>query len=116
MKYITEEEFMQIMDYLKIEFDAITVRFDKIDERLDRMDERFERIDEKFAAIDQQFVVVEKNFNRVFQELNYHSNRFKYIETNMVHQSQFKSLVGILERKEVISNFDASHVLYRPGE
>ncbi len=102
MRYITEEEFMQTMGFLKIEFDAITVRFDKIDE--------------KFVAIDQQFVVIDRNFEKVFQELNYHSNRFKYIEENMVHKSQFKSLVRILERKEVITNFDASHVLYKASE
>jgi predicted transcriptional regulator len=106
---ITEEEFMQLIDYLKIEFDAITERFNK-------MDEKFDRIDERFTAIDQQFVVVERNFDKVFQQLNYHSTRLEYIEKNMVHKSQFKSLVGILERKEVITNFDASHVLYKPSE
>ena len=106
MKFITEEEFMEHLVILRELFSNLE----------QRMDERFDRIDEKFAAIDQQFVVIDRNFNKVFQELSYHSNRLKYIETNMVHKSQFKSLVGILERKEVITNFDASHVLYKSSE
>jgi hypothetical protein len=99
MKFITEEEFMEYMNVLLESFS-----------RLEK------RMDERFDAIDQKFAVIDRNFERVFQELNYHSSRLKYIEENMVHKSQFNSLVGILERKEVITNFDASHVLYRPSE
>ena len=113
MKYITEEEYMQNMDILRETFSRLE---QKIDDRFDKIDERLDRMDERFDAMDQKFVVVEKNFNRVFQELNYHSSRLKYIEENMVHKSQIKSLVRILERKEVITNFDASHVLYKPSE
>ena len=106
MKFITEEEFMENMSILLEAFSILE----------QRMNERFDRMDEKFTAIDQQFVVIDRNFNKVFQELNYHGSRLKYIEENMVHKSQFKSLVGILERKEVITNFDASHVLYKASE
>ena len=113
MRYITEKEYMENMSILSESFSRLEKR---MDERFDKIDERLDRIDEKFAAIDQQFVVIDRNFEKVFQQLNYHSNRFKYIEENMVHKSQFKSLVGILERKEVITNFDANHVLYKPSE
>ena len=99
MKFITEEEFMENMTILLEAFSRLE-----------------QRMDERFDAIDQKFVVIDRNFEKVFQQLNYHSSRLKYIEENMVDKSQFKSLVGILERKEVITNFDASHVLYRPSE
>ncbi|QQS60684.1 hypothetical protein IPN41_01790 [Candidatus Falkowbacteria bacterium] len=106
MKFITEEEFMEYMDVLLESFSRLE----------QKIDDRFDRIDEKFASIDQKFAVIDRNFEKVFQELNYHSSRLKYIEENMVHKYQFNSLVGILERKKVITNFDASHVLYRPSE
>lgn len=99
MKFITEEEFMEYMAILRELFSNLE----------QRMDERFDRIDEKFAAIDQQFVELR-------DEIKYLDIRVGRIEKNMVHKSQFKSLVDILERKEVITNFDASHVLYKPSE
>ncbi len=99
MKFITEEEFMEHLVILRELFSNLE-----------------QRMDERFDAIDQKFAVIDRNFEKVFQELNYHSSRLKYIEENMVHKSQINSLVGILERKEVITNFDASHVLYKPSE
>ena len=99
MKFITEQEFMELIDHLKVEFDKLGERFDKIDKRFD--------------VVDQKFAVIERNFNKVFQELNYHGSRLKYIEDNMVHKSQFNSLVSILERKEVITSFEKDHVLFK---
>jgi hypothetical protein len=96
MKFITEEEFMENMSILLEVFSRLE-----------------QKMDERFDAIDQKFVVIDRNFNKVFQELNYHGSRLKYIEDNMVHKSQFNSLVSILERKEVITSFEKDHVLFK---
>jgi len=95
MKYITRKEYMELLEMLKESFAKI--------------DQRFDRIDHKFAAIDAKFIEI-KN------DIKYLGTRVDIIENNMVNKSQFNSLVGILERKEVITNFDASHVLYKPSE
>ena len=95
MKFITEEEFMALVDSLKIEFDKIGDRFNSME-----------------AKIDARFDVMEESFNRLFLQLNSHSTRLERIETSMVHKSQCKCLVRILERQEVITAFDAEHVLY----
>jgi hypothetical protein len=98
MKYVTEEDFMTLVDSLKIEFDKIGDRFNSMENK-----------------VDARFDVIEENFNRLFLQLNSHSLRLERIETNMVNKSQFKSLVRILERQEVITAFDAEHVLYEEG-
>ncbi len=98
MKYVTEEEYMALVDSLKIEFDKIGDRFKSMENK-----------------VDARFDVMEENFNRLFLQLNSHSLRLERIETNMVHKSQCKSLVRILERQEVMTAFDAEHVLYEEG-
>jgi hypothetical protein len=92
MKYITEEEFMQYMDILKETFSRIEKR----------MDERFDRVEEQFVELR--------------DEIKYLNIRVGRIEKNIVHKSQFNSLLIILEKKEVISSFDKSHVLFKQSE
>ncbi|QQS60685.1 hypothetical protein IPN41_01795 [Candidatus Falkowbacteria bacterium] len=80
---------MQYMDILKETFSRIEKR----------MDERFDRVEEQFAELR--------------DEIKYLNTRVGRIEKYMVHKSQFNSLLIILEKKEVISSFDKSHVLFK---
>lgn len=86
MKYITEEEFMQIIDILRETFSRleqkIDDRFDKIDERLDRMDER----------------------------LNNQKTWLTEIQRNMAKKSQLQSLLIILKDKKTINSFEVAHI------
>ena len=78
----------------------------------EHMDERFEKMENK----------MNERFDQVWQELNLHSARLEQIDNsieridnhiikNMVTKNQFNSLVGVLRRKNVISEFDAEHVV-----
>ena len=113
MKRDITPDLMEISELLQIQFTKDEIRFTAIEESLVRIEDSFAHLNQ---ILDDRFSKIDHYFDKVFQQLNNHSSRLKYIEENMVHKSQFKSLVGILERKEVITNFDASHVLYRPSE
>lgn len=65
---------------------------------------------------------MDERFDQVWEELNFHRTRLERIENgldridnniskNMVTKNQFNSLVGILRRKNVLSEFDAEHVV-----
>jgi len=40
----------------------------------------------------------------------YHDTRLNRIEKNMVTKNQFNSLLGILDRKNIISKFEVNHI------
>lgn len=82
MKYITEENLMELIDQLKVEFDKLGERFDRIEERLDKIDER----------------------------LNYHQTWLERIESNMATKGQLNSLLNILEDKKIINSFEVAHI------
>ncbi|MCX6792729.1 MAG: hypothetical protein NTY12_01770 [Candidatus Falkowbacteria bacterium] len=75
---------MEIMEYLK--------------DFSDRMDQRFYEVDEFFNKINQRF--------------DYQDERINMIETSIVTKNQFNSLVGVLQRNKVISEFEAAHAKY----
>lgn len=68
----------------------------------EHMDEKFEKLEER----------IDMRFDKVWNELNDHRSWLERIETNMVTKNQFNSLVGILRRKNVISEFDAEHAIH----
>lgn len=91
MKFITEKEYMELIEILKIEFDKIGEKFEKINDRFDR--------------VDQQFI-------QLREDIKYLDTRVDRIEKNMVHKSQFNNLLIILENKEIISSFEKEHILF----
>jgi len=62
--------------------------------------------------VNQRFDKIDQQFNGVNQTLGYQETWLNKIESNMVQKSDFKSLVKILERKEVISKYETAHVMY----
>ncbi len=61
-----------------------------------RMNERFDNVDQRFIALEQR--------------LDYHQVWLERIEKNMATKAQFNSLVGILRRKDLISEHEAVNV------
>jgi len=55
---------------------------------------------------------VNQRFDKIDQTLSYHETWLKGIESTMVKKNNFDSLVKILERKEIISKYEAAHCLY----
>ncbi len=74
------------------------------------MDERFERMEERFERIDQRFEMIEQRFDQIDNRLDYHQTWLERIEKNMATKDQFSSLLGILKRRDVISEYEAAHV------
>lgn len=57
---------------------------------------------------------VNQRFDKIDQTLNYHETRLSNIDNRldgMVDKNDFRSLVKILERKEIISKYESAHVL-----
>lgn len=65
-------------------------------------------LDEKFDKLEER---IDMRFDKVWDELNDHRAWLERIDKNMVTKGQFNSLVGILRRKNVISEFDAEHAI-----
>lgn len=87
MRYITEKEYMELMEMLKTSF---------------------QKFDEQFADMHVQLFGLKKEmndrFDKIDQRLDYLENRVERIENNMVHKSQFNSLLIVLEKKKVINH------------
>lgn len=94
MRYITEKEYMELMEMLKTSF---------------------QKFDEQFADMHVQLFGLKKEmndrFDKIDQRLDYLENRVERIEKNMVHKSQFNSLLIVLEKKKVINHFEKEHIL-----
>jgi hypothetical protein len=87
MKVISEQEYMELLEMLKLAFAKIDERFDRIEQRLDKIEQR----------------------------LDYHETWLKRIDTtinnNLVQKKDFNTLIKILESYRIISNSEASHFL-----
>lgn len=89
---------MEIMEFLMEFEERLNQRFKQIDDRLDRIELRLDRIEERL--------------DRIEERLDYHDTRLNKIEANMVNKNQFTSLIGVLQRNKMISEFEAAHVSY----
>jgi len=70
-------------------------------------------IDLKYE-LKQRFDKIDERFDKIDQTLSYHETRFNNIDRRLdgtVDKSAFERLVKILERKEIISKYESSHVL-----
>ncbi len=86
---------MDIMQML-MKFSAeMNDKFDAVNKRLDDMNTR---LDDMHVYMDRRFDLLETRVER--------------IEKNMVHKSQLRSLLIILEKKEVIDSFEKEHVIF----
>lgn len=78
------------------------------------MQEILEAINEASNKSQEQFNKIEQDINDLRKDMNkrldYHETWLKQIEKNMASKSQVNSLLGILIRKNIISNYEASHV------
>jgi hypothetical protein len=64
---------------------------------------------DKFDAVNKRFDDMHVYMDRRFDLLE---TRVERIEKNMVHKSQLRSLLIILEKKEVIDSFEKEHVIF----
>ena len=90
IEIITREEYMQLIDLLKIQFDKIDERFDNLEERIN---ERFDTVE---------------------QRLDYHDIRFNDLEKRLsekVDKKDFKTLITVLKAGNVINRHEADHFL-----
>ncbi len=85
---------MELKEVLKIALGSLDDKFNKV----------YQQIEDLKDTMNTRFDTIEKR-------LDNHEERLNRIESNMVQKSSFESLVKILERKEVISKYEAAHVL-----
>lgn len=113
MKYITEKEYMELMEMLK-------TSFRKFDDQFADMQAQFtdlrKEMNDRFDKVDQRLDKIEERLDKIDERLYYHETWLKRIESNMATKTQLKSLVGILERNGAISSFDSAHILHNPPE
>ncbi len=100
--YATQED----MDLLLEPVNKMAKRIEELSARIDEISIRLEKLSTR----------MEEGFIRIDQRLNYLETRVERIEKNMVHKSQFNSLLIILEKKQVITSFEKSHILFPPNE
>ncbi len=93
--YITQEEYMQLIDLLKIEFNRIDENFDQIDKRFDQLSNQ---MNDRFVRIEQQ--------------LDHHSTRLNSLEKQLlekVDKGDFKTLITVLKAGNIINRHEADH-------
>lgn len=62
---------------------------------------------EQMNDIQQQISDLRQDMN---QRFDYHENWLNRIERNMATKTQLNSLLGVLQRKEVISKYEVNHI------
>ncbi len=106
MRYITEKEYMELMEMLK-------TSFRKFDDQFADMQVQFTDLRKE---MNDRFDKVDQRLDKIEELLYYHETWLKRIESNMATKTQLKSLVGILERNGAISSFDSAHILHNHPE
>ncbi len=93
-----------------------------MEEKIDILIETTAQIKEHLFVHDQRFDQIDRRFDGIDQRLDYHEDWLKRIDKNLENcvikpefnklLNRFDTLVGTLEKSNVISSYDAAHISY----